>query len=318
MSVRIKTPNLDDIFERWKQSAVRKDRKKMEKEFGTKGAVFSLDAISAAEYVKDTQKEAAIYFSIRKTTGGPKETKKEEVTVDATKVSKETYYSFKGSKIHKENWKGKLIVPIYETISPVACKTCKGKGFNEPKCKDCSGSGKIQENIEVLVGEKQDKQRKTFSYPCGTCYGTGKLREHCKDCDGHQYQYKYETNPVPFETIVTGIPVLHSSAKTKYEKEIEKDLHEVIEDVEGIKFSDFKSLEQKAEASLGYYNKNIKKTISTASSDHKNFEKDKDTSINSQIHLFPMIQLMAETKKGSKFEVYSIGSEKKFMIFSNF
>ncbi|KKM61222.1 hypothetical protein LCGC14_1533840, partial [marine sediment metagenome] len=42
--VRIKTPNLDDIFNKWKQKAVRKDRKKMEKEFGTKGAMFSLDA----------------------------------------------------------------------------------------------------------------------------------------------------------------------------------------------------------------------------------------------------------------------------------
>ena len=27
----------------------------MEKQFGTKGAIFSLDAISAAEYVKDTK-----------------------------------------------------------------------------------------------------------------------------------------------------------------------------------------------------------------------------------------------------------------------
>ncbi|MFX1417748.1 MAG: hypothetical protein ACFE9N_02380, partial [Promethearchaeota archaeon] len=61
--VRIKTPNLDDIFEKWKQKAARTDRKKMEKQFGTKGAVFSLDAISAAEYVKDTNKEAAIYFA---------------------------------------------------------------------------------------------------------------------------------------------------------------------------------------------------------------------------------------------------------------
>jgi len=64
--VRIKTPNLDEIFEKWKQSSVRKDKKKMEKQFGTKGAIFSLDAVSAAEYVKDTQKEAAIYFAIKK------------------------------------------------------------------------------------------------------------------------------------------------------------------------------------------------------------------------------------------------------------
>ena len=71
--VRIKTPNLDDIFEKWKNSAIRKNKKKMEKEYGTKGAVFSLDAVSAAETVKDTMKEAAIYFSIKKTVGVSKD-----------------------------------------------------------------------------------------------------------------------------------------------------------------------------------------------------------------------------------------------------
>jgi hypothetical protein len=31
--VRIKTPNLDEIFEKWKQRSIRKDKKKMEKQF---------------------------------------------------------------------------------------------------------------------------------------------------------------------------------------------------------------------------------------------------------------------------------------------
>ncbi len=316
--VRIKTPNLDEIFEKWKQRVVRSDKKKMEKQFGTKGAIFSLDAISAAEYVKDTQKEAAIYFAIKKTVGEiSKET--DEKTVLAPKVVRETFYSFKGKgKIDKSDWKGDEMVPTYETLQTVPCKNCSGKGYIENKCKTCKGTGKIEEKVQVLTGEEQKKEDKPFSYPCGVCYGTGTSKEQCKECGGHKNFYKYQVLPVPFKTVVTGIPVLHSSAQTKYEKEIERDLHQMIEDVEGIKFNDLKELETKSEASLGYWNKDIKKTISSAGSDYKSHSKDKETQITTQIYLFPMIQMFCETKRGSKFEIYSLGSNNKFMIYSNF
>ncbi|MFX1408865.1 MAG: hypothetical protein ACFFA6_00815 [Promethearchaeota archaeon] len=316
--VRIKTPNLDDIFERWKQSAVRKNKKNMEKQFGTKGAMFSLDAISAAEYVKNTMKEAAIYFAVKKALG-PAPKGKEEEKVTAPKVGRTTYYSFKGKgQVNKENWKGDEKVPTYESLQSISCPSCKGRGYMEDKCKTCKGTGKIEENLIVLVGEEESKEKKLFSYPCAACYGTGTRREQCKECGGHKNLYKYEILPVPFKTVVTGVPVLHSSAQTKYEKEIGEDLHKMIEDVEGIRFSDFKDLESKAEASLGYMNKNIRKTISAAGSDHKSYQKDKDSQITSQIYLFPMIQMFCETKKGSKFEIYSLGSGTKFMIYSNF
>ena len=159
MSVRIKTPNLDDIFEKWKQRAARTDRKKMEKQFGTKGAVFSLDAISAAEYVKDTMKEAAIYFAIKRSLG-PAPKGKEENLVTAPRVSKEQFYSFKGAgKIDKEEWKGDEKVPHFESIQAVACKNCKGKGYIENKCKTCKGTGIIEETFTVLVGEEQNKEK---------------------------------------------------------------------------------------------------------------------------------------------------------------
>ncbi|MFW9999563.1 MAG: zinc finger-like domain-containing protein [Candidatus Hodarchaeota archaeon] len=318
MSVRIKTPNLDEIFEKWKQKAARTNRKKMEKQFGTKGAVFSLDAISAAEYVKDTMKEAAIYFAVKKSLG-PAPKGKEENLVTAPRVGREQYYSFKGaSKINKENWKGDEKVPHFESIQVVPCKNCKGKGYLEDKCKTCKGTGKIEETFTILVGEEQSKEKKPFSYPCGACYGTGNRSEPCKECGGHKNMYKYEILPVPFQTVVTGIPILHSSAQTKYEKQIGEDLHKMIEDVEGIRFSDFKELESKAEASLGYMNKNISKTIGAARSDYKKQEKDKDAQITTQIYLFPMIQMFCETKKGTKFELYSLGSGNKFMTYSNF
>lgn len=318
MSIRIKTPPLDQVFEKWKQKAVRTDRKKMEKEFGTKGAVFSLDAVSAAEYVKDTMKEAAIYFAIKQTLG-PAPKGKEENLVTAPRVSREQYYSFKGAgKINKENWKGDEKVPQFESIQAVSCKTCKGKGYIENKCKTCKGAGKIEETFTILVGEEQKKEKKPFSYPCGACYGTGNRTEPCKECGGHKNLYRYEELPVPFQTVVTGVPVLHSSAQTRYEKEIGDDLHKMIEDVEGIKFTNFKELESKSEPSLGYTNKNISKTIGAARTDYKKHDKDKDTQITTQIYLFPMIQMLAETKRGSKFEIYSIGSGNKFMVYSNF
>jgi RecJ-like exonuclease len=316
--VRIKTPNLDDIFEKWKQRAVRSDKKKIEKQFGTKGAIFSLDAISAAEYVKDTQKEAAIYFAIKKTVG---EVTKgtDENTVLPPKVARETFYSFKGKgKINKNDWKGAEIVPTYETLQTIPCKNCNGKGYVETKCRTCKGTGKIEEKLQVLTGEEQTKEEKPFSYSCGLCWGTATIKEQCKDCGGYKNLYKYQTLPVPFKTVVTGIPVLHSSAQTKYEKEIERDLHQMIEEVEGIKFNDFKELESKSEASLGYWNKNIKKTIGSAGNDYKSYSKDKEAQITSQIYLFPMIQMFCETKKGAKFEIYSLGSAAKFMIYSNF
>ncbi|MHA1293837.1 MAG: hypothetical protein ACTSQJ_14365, partial [Promethearchaeota archaeon] len=109
-----------------------------------------------------------------------------------------------------------------------------------------------------------------------------------------------------------------SSARTKYEKEIEQGLHNLIKEVDGIKFNDFKTLESKAEASLGYWNKNIKKTINSAKNDYQNYQKDENTKIISQIYLFPMIQLFCETKRGNKFEIYSLGSANRFMIYSNF
>ncbi len=318
MSVRIKTPNLDEIFEKWKQKAVRTDKKKMEKQFGTKGAVFSLDAVSAAEYVKDTMKEAAIYFAVKKSLG-PAPKGKEENLVLAPKVSREQYYSFKGAgNINKENWKSNDMVPHYESIQAVPCKNCKGKGYMENKCKTCKGTGKIEETLTVLVGEEQKKEKKIFSYPCGACYGTGNRQEPCKECGGHKNMYKYEVLPVPFKTVITGVPILHSSAQTRYEKQIGDDLHKMIEDVEGIRFSDFKELESKVEPSLGYMNKNISKTVGAARSDYRTYEKDKDAQITSQIYLFPMIQMFCETKRGSKFEIYSLGSGNKFMIYSNF
>ena len=314
--VRIKTPNLDDIFTKWKERAARKDKNTMERQFGTKGAVFTTDAISAAEYVNPPAlKGAAIYFSVKQTVAASNN--KDQILVEAPRVSREPFYSLKGN-INKENWKGNEEVPMYESIQAVPCKACKGNGYSGESCKACKGTGKIVEDLIVLTGEEQKKEKKPFEYPCGNCFGTGKLQSPCKECGGHKNLYKYEILPVPFKTVVSGVPILHSSLQTKYEKEIGKDLQELIESVEGIKFGNFNDLNDKAEASLGYWDKGVKKVINAAGSDYKKYEKDKDAKIESQIYLFPMIQLNCQTKRGKKFDIYSIGSEQNFMIYSNF
>ena len=102
------------------------------------------------------------------------------------------------------------------------------------------------------------------------------------------------------------------------EREIEKDLHQVIQEVEGIKFNDTKALNNNAEASLGYINKNIKKALSATTSDYQKTKKASDSEVISQIHLFPMIVLFCETKRGKKFEIYSVGSANKFRVYSSF
>ena len=315
--VRIKTPNLDNIFAQWKEKAAKTQRKEMEKQFGTKGSVFSLEAISAAEnVVPPALKGAAIYFSIKKAV--KPSSKKEEDMLPADRLAKVQFFSFRKEDVNKDNWKGKEEVPMFESIKPVPCKTCNGNGYAEDKCKTCKGTGKISEEWTVLEGEEQKKVKKTFEYPCGECFGTGKLPYLCKECGGHKNLYKYEILPVPFKSIEMGLPILHSSLQTKYEKEIGKDLQDLIEKVEGIKFNNFKELDDKAEGSLGYYDKDVKKTVNSAGSDYKSYEKDKNVKIVSQIYLFPLIRLNCKTKKGKSFEIYSIGSENNFMVYSNF
>jgi len=314
--VRIKSPNLDDIFEKWTQKANRTKNKKLEKQFGTKGAVFSISNISAAETVKDALKEAAIYFSVKKIIA-PSKKKVEKELIEAEKLRKITFFQFP-KEVVKENWDEDEMVPFFDSIQPVQCKNCKGKGYIEDKCKNCGGKGTITEELTVLEGEELNKTKKPFKYPCGECYGTGTLKSPCKKCGGFKNFYSYEIRPVPFRRVETGIPILHSSAKTEYEKELEEDLHEVIDDVEGIEFDKLKDLKKKAEPSLGYFNKNIKKTIKSAGKAHKKFDKNDDTEITSRIILFPMNQLICETKKGKSFEIYSIGSEKNFLVWSNF
>ena len=64
MGITIKSANPDDIWESWKRKASK--TQKLEKHYGTKGAVFNLDQVTATEFVKNVSKAAIIYFEKRK------------------------------------------------------------------------------------------------------------------------------------------------------------------------------------------------------------------------------------------------------------
>ncbi len=314
--VRIKSPNVDDIFEKWKQKTNRQKKKNLEKNFGTKGAVFSLDAISAGETIKDTQKEAAIYFTVEQKVEASKEQKEETGAI--RDLSKQNFYSIKGASVDKSKWQGPEIVPVFESITKVPCDSCKGKGYIETQCKECSKGIKTTP-MTVLVGAEQKKEKKDFQYNCPTCFKAGTIKDKCKKCDGYGTLYKWKVLPVPFKSLSQHVPKLYSSAKTKFEKQIGEELQKVIESVEGIKITNVKELnDKKIEPNLGYYNKNISKIVKSASSDYQKLDKDKDHRMTSPIWVFPMIQLFCESKKGSKFEIYAVGSEQKFFIYDNF
>ncbi len=314
--VRIKSPNIDDIFNKWKQKAYRRKKKELEKQFGTKGAVFSLDTISAGETVKETMKEASIYFLVEQKVESFKDQKEERG--DIKELSKNSFYSLRGAKIDKKKWKGLDIVPMFDTIENVSCSDCKGKGYTETKCKECTNGNKTTDMV-VLTGAEAKKEKKPFKYNCNVCYKTGVIRNRCKTCDGYGTTYKWKLLPVPFISKMANVPKLYSSAPTKYEKQIGEELGEVIESVEGIKFTNVKELSDKTiEPNLGYYNKNISKVVKRAANDYQKFEKDKDYKIKSPIYVFPLIQIFCESKKGKKFEIYAVGSEQKFITYSNF
>ena len=50
MGITIKSANPDDIWESWKRKASKSQ--KLEKHYGTKGAVFNLEQVTATEIVK--------------------------------------------------------------------------------------------------------------------------------------------------------------------------------------------------------------------------------------------------------------------------
>ena len=353
-NISIKSANPDVIWEKWKLKNAKSQ--KLEKHYGVKGAVFKLDNITAAEYVKGVEKEIVIYLEKSFDVEPSKEKIKTE-KASVKDVEKEKFYNINGYPV-KSDWKGPSEVPFYKTIQKQNCDRCNGKGgvtckkcdgtkfvvcpdcggkTEKTKCKACNGTGKISLEITV-INEKQEKTKKTIEVKCNECLGSGKLTcmrcggtgkvpckycnglgvVQCSDCKGYGVFFTYQIKPVPFKREHQSEPVILSSIKLSgLEKEMGKEIHNAIEQVEGIIIRKPENeLNQKfIEPSLGYYSKDIGKTIKEAGKEWKQASKNEHINIRLPLYAFPVLVLNCETRKGKSFQVYSLGSDKKFVVF---
>ena len=355
-NISIKSANPDVIWEKWKQKNAKKQ--KLEKHYGVKGAVFKLENITAAEFVKGVEKAIVIYLEKSLDIEPSKEkVKTEEASV--RDVEKERFYDINGYPV-KTDWKGQSEVPFFKTLQKQNCSKCTGNGGVSCKkcdgskliscpdcggksenttCKECKGTGKKSIEITVL-NEKQDKTKKTIEVKCNVCIGSGKIVcarcggtgkvpckycdgmgiIQCSDCKGYGIFFNYQIKPVPFKKEHESDPVILSSIKLSgLEKEMGREIHDAIDLVDAIIIrKPEKDLDQKfIEPSLGYYSKDIGKTVKEASKEWKQASKKEDINIGLPIYVFPVLVLNCETKKGKSFQVFSLGSDKKFLVFGN-
>lgn len=321
MVVEIKSPNPDEIWERWKQKMAQKDMKSLKKAYDVRGAKFSLENITAAEYVKDVEKEAAVFIeTILRIKRKKADAKKFQV--DWKKLEKERFFVFK-DEVDKTAWKYDDMTATFNSITPVECPSCGGHGYgsSEKKCRNCGGDGKYELRLDVY-NEKGDKVKTDFSVPCPRCYGQGKTFDtsECGNCKGTGVVYKYSVISTPFKSVSdNNIIFVPSTDVSGFSQEMGDEILKAVQNVGGIALKKpGKYLKQKyIEPQLGYYSKNIKKMLKNASKDLKKAEKDDNISIQRPGYVFPLIKLYCETKKGKKFNIYSIGSSEKFIVFSD-
>jgi len=314
MPVVIKSPNSDEIWDQWKRKNVKSQD--LEKHYGIKGAVFSLDNIAASEFVKGVTKAVAVYFEVEKQSKASDKKGKIEKR-SFRRLEKERFYVFNAS-VKANEWKGDKEVPFFDTITCIKCPKCNGNGFLKKKCGNCDGSGKWEVRIEVM-NEKQDKGHKGLPMKCPECFGQGIIQSSkCDECGGVGELLQYEIRPVPLKTTSdTEIIFLASMKLSGMEKELGKDIQEALDHVEGIVVKNpEKELDPKyVEAQLGFMDGDIKKILNNVFKDWKDISKSKDSKLATPIYLFPLITLKCETRKNKTFLVHSIGAGEKFLVF---
>ncbi|NVM54675.1 MAG: hypothetical protein HWN66_13305 [Candidatus Helarchaeota archaeon] len=343
----IKSPNIDDVFEKWinKTSA-----KELKKKFEVKGVPFQKNNISAAESVNNVEKFTAFYFQSEKKATAPTGT--DEYRTDVKGVGKVKFYDFTTS-VDSETWKDKSKVPLFDTLKPVNCERCNGSGYINCKrckgerlitckqckgkatvrCKDCDGTGSKEVAVLILKNGKE-KIKKKIKFNCPTCFGTGKLeckvcggtgkipcpdckanaRYRCDKCKGYGHFYNYSIGFVPFKATSALIP--HLFFRTDVEKELGYRLSNALSKVEGIQIRDVKKLnEHDVTAVLGFeLDSNIKKLMHSAKKDFEHLQKSEMDKPHYPIYIFPVLELDVVTPKHKKFKLFSIGSEMGYTV----
>ncbi|NVM28250.1 MAG: hypothetical protein HWN65_05370 [Candidatus Helarchaeota archaeon] len=343
----VKTPNPDDVFDKWINKMRAKD---LEKKFKVKGVPFSKTNISSSESVKEVQKFTAFYFQSEKKVTTP--TTAEEKFTDVKGVGKVKFYDFTAA-VDSETWKDKSKVPLFDTLKPdncpkckgtgyinckkckgdrlVPCKKCKGKGAVQ--CKDCDGTGSKEVQVNILKNGKE-KIKKKIKYNCPTCFGTGKLecnvcggtgkipcpdckanaRYRCDKCKGVGHFYKYSLGFVPFKKTSAEIP--HLFFRPDVEKELGYRLSNAISQVEGIRINNVNKLnESDVIAQLGYeLDGNTKKLMQAARKSFENLQKSEMDKPHYPIYIFPILELDIVTPQNKKFKMFSIGSDMGYTV----
>ncbi|NHI94094.1 MAG: hypothetical protein EAX96_16510 [Candidatus Lokiarchaeota archaeon] len=360
MSMTVKAPNPDDVFDKWLQRA---PPKKLENFFAVKGVKFEKGNISKAKYVKNIVDSVVFYFQAKIEDIRIQKNKAEEVIIFPKNIKKVEFFEFGSNKVNPKTWKGNDIVPIESSIKKVSCENkkctsgyikcenCKGegriscrkcKGKGTFTCSKCAGSGFEEVEISVISysNSKENKLKKTIKHQCPICFGSGKQfckdcngegfqvcdkckgdkRTTCKQCAGYGFSYQYRLIPVPF-----GVP----TGPEKYEpylffnKDIEKaikeDLAEEINQakVQGIQIKDIKNLDEKfVKANLGNFDKEIGTRMKDCKSTWAKLENSGIESPMFPIYMFPVIEMDVITPTNKKFSIFSIGTDKGYVIYS--
>src|SRR5271157_43295 len=350
MPVTIKSPNADEIFDAYKQKAPKKD---LEKAYGVKGAVFNIDQITAAEYVQNVQKGCVLYFQYKEGAKASKEAA-EELYTDPSKVGGITFYDFGTANVQRSSWKKKDdTVPGYKTLKEASCDKCGGNGYTACDCKNtgiqkcskcdgkgvmqcntCKGEGTLSTDISVIDAQGAKKNvSKSYNCPdcfgngtrlCTDCDGTGKVLCSkckgmkglpCKECGGTGIYYSYTMIPVPFKSASGLEDAIFPSLKLgKFEKEMGKELEEILPQTDAITVKKIEDLTQKIiEPNLGYFDGAIKTAMGACQKQFKTLEKTPGTKPQLPVWVFPLLILDCKTKKGTTFQVYAIGTEQSFV-----
>ncbi|MHA1583835.1 MAG: hypothetical protein ACTSVU_08800 [Promethearchaeota archaeon] len=354
MAVTIKSPNPDDVWENWKRTAQRNQNlEKYYKIKGAVFDITSITAAEYIKAVhKEALIFFERSRDIKPTSVKPKIIKVNANKLEKVRfyqfsgvVNKENWKE--KEEVPFYNTLKKEACSDCGGTGGAQCKKCNGTGYvpcptcskNNDKlaCKTCNGTGKIEIEIEVL-NEKGEKTKKKSIVSCPDCYGlkqkkcpkcggthrivcsycNGLGKNKCSKCNGYGYLYSYEIKPVPFKEEHSAEPILLSSIKISgVERDLGKEIQKAMDEVEGIVIrTPNKELNQKfIEPTLGYYSKEIGKIAKQASKEWKNAEKDKEINIRPPIYLFPLLSLDCETKKGKKFQIVCIGSEKKYKVY---
>ncbi|MGQ9719878.1 MAG: hypothetical protein ACUVXA_00955 [Candidatus Jordarchaeum sp.] len=343
----MKSPNSDDVFANW---LARADLGKLEKLFSIKRVKFERSNISAAESVKNVEKHAVFFFHSRVDPSITKDVEKKVVNID--ELAKATFYDFSGKEVDMTEWKDKNLVPLYSSIKETSCTDCGGTGYitcdkcegsGILMCKKCNGKGNLV--CDACRGEKKlyvklkvitDGKRTDIEMPyncdicggvgtinCDYCDGAGKVdcdkchgeaKNPCKGCKGTGTLFEYIIAPVPFKPAI--IPKLFF--RPEFEKHLAKVIDKEFANIEGIKLRDYNSLtEKELTPQLGFFNKDVNDKMNKAKSIFKDLEK-KATKGGEKpeypIYVYPLLKLDVQTPKGKKFNIFSIGTERSYIV----